>query len=90
MKKTTTIHVRIPAHLKKAAQRVAEANGLDLSSCIRMFLTHMDIRGSLPLPQLTVNGFTEEEEKEILRRSRERPVHIGNLDVFFRKLKSDV
>lgn len=82
MKKTTTIHVRIPAKLKKAAQDVAAANGLDLSSCIRMFLAHMDIRGVVPLPQLTVNGFTEEEELEILRRAKEPTIPIKDIDKF--------
>lgn len=86
MKKTTTIHVRIPDRLKKAAQKVAEANGLDLSSCIRMFLTHMDVRGVMPLPPLTVNGFTEEEEEELLRRMKEPTIPIDDLDEFFRKL----
>lgn len=84
--KTTTIHIRVPARLKKAAQQVAEANGLDLSSCIRMFLTHMDVRGTVPLPSLTVNGFTEEEEQEILRRAKEPSIRIDDLDAFFREL----
>lgn len=82
MKKTTTIHVRIPAKLKKAAQRVAMANGLDLSSCIRMFLTHMNVRGIMPLPPLTVNGFTEAEEEEILRRAKEPTIPIKDIDRF--------
>ncbi len=87
--KTSTIHVRVPAKLKKSAQEVAEANGLDLSSCIRMFLTHMDIRGTLPLPTLTINGFTEEEEEEILRRAQEPGILIDDLDAFFASLNED-
>lgn len=84
--KTSTIHVRISGKTKKAVQKIAEANGLDLSSCIRMFLTHMEIRGTVPLPSLTINGFTEEEEKEILRRSKEPMIPIDDLDEFFKKL----
>jgi addiction module RelB/DinJ family antitoxin len=80
--KSTTIHVRVPSKMKKAAQKVAEANGLDLSSCIRMFLTHMEIRGALPLPPLTVNGFTEAEEEEILRRTKEPTTFIDDIDAF--------
>ena len=80
--KTTTIHIRVSDTLKRAAQKVAEANGLDLSSCIRMFLTHMDVRGALPLPTLTVNGFTEEEEEEILRRAKEPMIPIDDIDAF--------
>ena len=85
--KTSTIHVRVSKKLKKSAQRVAEANGLDLSSCIRVFLTHMNVRGVLPLPPLTVNGFTEEEEEEILRRAKEPSVPIDDIDAFFRSCK---
>ena len=84
---TTTIHIRVPAKLKKAAQRVAEANGLDLSTAIRVYLTHMEVRGILPLPSLTVNGFTEEEEDEILRRAQEPGTTIKDLDDYFRKLR---
>ncbi len=85
--KTTTIHVRIPEKLKKSAQKVAEANGLDLSSCIRVFLTHMDVRGVMPLPALTVNGFTEEEEEEILRRAQEPGIPIDDIRAFIKSCK---
>ena len=84
--KTSTIHVRVSDKLKRSAQKIAEANGLDLSSCIRVFLTHMNVRGTMPLPSLTVNGFTEEEEKEILRRAKEPGILIDNLDEFLKKL----
>lgn len=86
-KKSTTIHIRLPLQLKKIAEEVAEANGLDLSSCIRIFLTHMKVRGVLPLPPLTVNGFTEAEEEELLRRMRGPTFPIDDLDKFFKNLK---
>lgn len=88
--KTSTIHVRLSEKLKKSVQKVAEANGLDLSSCIRMFLTHMNVRGVMPLPPLTVNGYTEEEESEILRRAKEPTIRIDNLDAFFRTMQKNV
>ena len=85
---SSIINIRVPAALKKAAQKIAEANGLDLSSCIRMFLVHMQVRGTLPLPTLTINGFTVEEEEEILRRVREEPrIPINNINEYFRKFK---
>jgi addiction module RelB/DinJ family antitoxin len=84
--KSTTIHIRLSSKLKKATQKIAEANGLDLSTCIRVFLTHMNVRGTMPLPSLTVNGFTEEEEEEILRRTKEPSIRIDDLDEFFKKL----
>jgi addiction module RelB/DinJ family antitoxin len=85
--KTSTIHIRVPEKLKKSAQKIAEANGLDLSSCIRVFLTHMDVRGTMPLPPLTVNGFTEEEEDEIVRRSQEPGIEIKDIRAFIRSCK---
>ena len=84
--KSTTIHIRLSKKLKEATQKIAEANGLDLSTCIRVFLTHMNVRGTMPLPSLTVNGFTEEEEAEILRRTKEPSTRIDNVDTFFKKL----
>lgn len=86
-KNTTTIHVRIPQHLKKKAQEVAEANGLDLSSCIRIFLTHMNVRGVIPLPSLTINGFTEVEEAEILKRMEEPTIPMKSIDAFINSHK---
>lgn len=83
---SSIINIRVPVRLKRAAKKIAEANGLDLSSCIRMFLVHMEIRGTVPLPRLTVNGFTEEEEDEILRRAKEEPrIPVDDLDEYFRK-----
>ncbi len=75
----TTIHLRVPDDLKEAAQAVAEANGLDLSTIMRMFLNHLKVRGTIPLPSLTVNGYTEEEEAEILRRSAGPTVKFRNV-----------
>ncbi len=83
----TVIHIRVPAKLKKAAQKVAEANGLDLSTAIRVYLTHMEVRGTIPLPHLTVNGYTEEEENEILRRMNEPTMPIEDIDAFIASCK---
>lgn len=63
---TTTMNIRVDKKIKKLAQAVAEGMGMDLSTCVRMLLTQMAQRGSLPLPRLTVNGFTEAEERELL------------------------
>lgn len=83
----SVIHLRVTKELKRAVQKIAEANGLDLSSAIRMYLMHMKVRGTIPLSPLTVNGFTEEEEREILRRSREPSVVVKDLNTFFKKLR---
>ncbi len=56
MKKNSTasIHIRIPAKLKKEAEQVIEALGLDASSAIRLFYTQVTIHQTLPfqLPKI--------------------------------------
>jgi addiction module RelB/DinJ family antitoxin len=84
----STIHLRVPSDLKKAAQDVAEANGLDLSTCIRMFLKQMEVRGALPIAPLSVNGFTEAEEAEILVRSRGPMVAVKSVKEALRLFRS--
>lgn len=84
----TTIHLRVPDDLKKAAQEVAEANGMDLSTCIRMYLHHLQVRGTIPLQPLTVNGFTEEEEQEILHRKQEPTVGVKNVEEMLRQFRA--
>jgi addiction module RelB/DinJ family antitoxin len=66
---TTSFTIRVDDSIKKKAQAVAEALGMDLSTCIRMLMVQMGQRGTLPLPRLTANGFTEQEEEQILRDS---------------------
>lgn len=77
---TSLVSVRVPLKLKKAAQKVAAANGLDLSTCVRMLFTQMELRGALPMPLLTVNGLTEEEEEELLQRAREPLIAFDSVD----------
>ena len=62
------VHVRLPRKLKRDALRVFEANGLDVSSAIRLFFAHVSIRGTMPLPWLTINGLTPEFEQSLLRQ----------------------
>lgn len=62
------IHIRLPRKLKRSAQKILEANGLDASTVIRLFFTHMTIRGTVPLPWLTVNGLPPELEESLLKQ----------------------
>lgn len=64
------IHIRLPRKLKRDAQKVIERNGLDVTSAIRLFFTHMTIRGTIPLPWLTVNGLSPELEESLLKQMR--------------------
>ena len=74
MRKTTTFHVRIPVALKKAVQAIVERNGMDLASATRLFFTHVAVRGTVPLPWLTVNGFTPEAEAQLLKQIDDKDI----------------
>ncbi|MSR86826.1 hypothetical protein EXS70_01485 [Candidatus Peribacteria bacterium] len=64
------IHIRMPRKLKRDALKVFEANGLDVSSAIRLFFMHTTMQGTVPLPRVTVNGFTPEFEASLLKQIR--------------------
>lgn len=64
------LHIRVPRKLKHSVQKVLESNGMDISSAVRLFFTHISVRGTLPLPWLTINGFTPEFEESLLRQIR--------------------
>ncbi len=78
---STTFNFRLPRKLKKEAQAVIEKNGLDMPSAVRLFLSHVVSRGTIPLQWITVNGFTDDAEKKILAQ-------IGKKDIV-KTLKSD-
>lgn len=65
----TSIHIRIPKVLKKAAEQVIEANGLDVSSAIRLFFVHIVNQRTIPLKFMTLNGLPPELEEELKRLS---------------------
>lgn len=64
------IHIRLPRKLKRSAQKVIEQNGLDVTSAIRLFFMHITVRGTVPLPWLTVNGLSPELEENLLQQIR--------------------
>lgn len=61
-----SLHVRIPRKLKRAAQKIIEANGLDVSSAIRLFFTHITVKKTIPLTFLTENGLPRNFEEHLL------------------------
>ncbi len=65
------IQIRIDDKTKRDAQKIALKLGLDLSGAIKMFLRQMTIHKGLPFLVLTENGFTPEQEQEILLAARE-------------------
>lgn len=71
----TTLQVRINKNTKQKAQKVFKKIGLDMSSGVKMYLSHVVNTGSLPFTPRTKNGFTLEQEKEIIRETKEAITH---------------
>lgn len=63
---STTIQIRTKANVKKDAQKVLAALGLDLSTAINVYLQQVIIRKGIPFTMLTENGMTPEREAIIL------------------------
>ena len=64
---TTTIQVRTKPAMKKAAQKVLAAIGMDLSTAINIYLVQIVEKKGIPFPILTENGMTPAEEERILK-----------------------
>lgn len=64
-KASSHLHLRLPAKLKREAQKVIEASGLDTSSAVRLFFCHIVARRTIPLKFLTVNGLPREFEDHL-------------------------
>jgi len=53
-KTAANLHIRLPAHLKREAEKVIQAMGLDTSSAIRLFFTQITIQGTIPFSLPTI------------------------------------
>jgi len=74
----TTIQVRVDSKLKRAAKKVLDGLGLDVSSAIKMYLSQIVETKGIPFrPQLTENGLTPEHEARILKASAEAKLGIN-------------
>ena len=66
-----TIQVRIDKHVKRSANRILDALGLDMSTAVKLFLRQVSLRKGVPFRLLTANGLTVEEESAVLHASHE-------------------
>ncbi len=67
----STIQIQVSDDLKKDATQILSQLDLDLSTTIKMYLKKIIQTKSIPFQskvELTENGFTKEQENEILRR----------------------
>jgi len=65
------IQLRIDDKTKNSAKKVLDKLGVDMSSAIKVYLKQIVINNGIPFKLVTENGFTPEEEREILKASEE-------------------
>lgn len=67
----TTIQIRIDDKTKKSAQKVLDELGLDMSSAVKVYFKQIIVENGIPFRLVTENGLTPQEEKAILKASKE-------------------
>ena len=90
---STTIQIRIDEKIKNQARKLFDTLGTDISSATKMFLVQSIKQNTLAVKGLTENGFTEEEERRILRaikasnNSKNLSKAYSDIEEFLRDLK---
>ena len=84
MNKTVLIRTRIEPDLKRKAERVVAAMGMDLSESIRLYLRELTINQEMPFLVRTPNAASRHAMKEA--KSGKLRTYT-NKDEFFRDLK---
>lgn len=87
-KASSHLHLRLPAKLKKQAQKIIEASGLDVSSAVRLYFAQIIMHQAIPLKFLTVNGLPPEFERELHALAEDKEHLIGPFDSTEELLKS--
>ena len=67
----TTIQIRIDEKTKKSAKKVFDEIGVDMSTAVKLYLRQVALQKGIPFPLVTKNGFTIQEETEILEAAKE-------------------
>lgn len=67
----TTIQVRIDEKTKRAARRVLDRLGIDVSTAIKAYLAQIVLHEGIPFRLVTENGLTPAEERAILKADAE-------------------
>lgn len=67
----STVQLRVDKKTKKAVVGIFQSLGLDLSTGVKIYFQQVLRRQGIPFPLVTKNGFTESEERLILKESAE-------------------
>ena len=65
----TTLQVRIDSKTKERARRAFKASGIDLSSGLRLFLTHIGRTGEVPQDMFTFANLPAVEMRKLMREA---------------------
>lgn len=71
----SNLQVRIDRKTKEKARKELKKAGLDMSSAIKLFLNQVIIQKKIPFEIRTENGFTPEQEAEMIRETEEALKH---------------
>ena len=71
IKNDAQIQVRIDAKTKREAKMVLEEIGMDSSTAVKILFKQMARTGRFPIELRTINGFTPNQEREMIRETKE-------------------
>ena len=71
----TTIQIRVDGKMKREASKAFKGMGLDISSGVKLFLHQVVKSQTIPFPIRTVNGFTVEQERQMIEEGNEALRH---------------
>ncbi len=65
-KASANLHIRLPANLKREAEKIIDAMGLDTSSAIRLFFTQITLQGTIPFALPKIRPMSKKTERIIM------------------------
>lgn len=72
----TTLQIRLDQKTKEKARKAFSAAGLDMSTGMKIYLTHVANTGKMPFEMFTYNNIPEPEKKKIMRELNRELVKI--------------
>lgn len=77
---STSLHLRLPAKLKRDAERIFHASGLDMSTAIRLFFVSTVSKNAVPLKFQTQDGYPPDFVDELKRLAADKENIVGPFD----------